>query len=486
MRKSTTCPTAMRSLSVPGVARSPIASTSPSVTGAAGTIARISDAASAEPFCHVPRSQLTTIHVQLVVNLRLAQQPPSSGTEAPCHLTTAGVVITDLLPIALTQVGFTHGGAVITRTPGITCAWRVPDLETNQGGVESEHRRLKMSNIPTEMRALVLNGYETHLDTAIRNLQLGTRPIPKLKPRQVLVKIEAAPCNPSDLAFLQGMYGVVKPLPAVPGWEGVGRVVAAGSWMGKWLMGRRVAAGGGGNQDGTWAEYYAADAFGGCVPLRKDVDSEQGATLLINPLTAVGLLDEAKRHGAQAVVQTAAASQVGRMIIHMARAAGTPLVNIVRREEQAHLLGRLGAQHVLNSSNPDFFGQLGDTCRRLKVTAAFDAVAGDMTGYLLEAMPEGGVVWVYGGLSYAACSGISPLGLIFQDKQVEGFWLTQWIRERGLLTVMRASNRVQKLMASGKLATTIQRRVGLDGAVDALLHYKDNMTAGKILIKPGL
>jgi NADPH:quinone reductase-like Zn-dependent oxidoreductase len=342
-----------------------------------------------------------------------------------------------------------------------------------------------MNNIPTEMRALVLTSYETHLDTAIRNLQPDTRPVPRLKPRQVLVKMEAAPCNPSDLAFLQGLYGVVKPLPAVPGWEGAGRVVAAGSWMGQWLVGRRVAVGGAGERDGTWAEYYAADAFGGCVPLRKGVEGEQGATLLINPLTAVGLLDEARREGAQAVAQTAAASQVGRMIIRLAGAIGTPLVNIVHREEQVHLLGQLGAEHVLNSSAPDFGGQLEDLCRRLKVTAAFDAVAGDMTGRLLEAMPEGGVVWVYGGLSYAACSGINPAGLIFQDKRVDSFLLTRWNRKRGLLTVMRELNRVQKLMASGELGTTIQRRVGLDEAVDALLHYKEHMTAGKVLIKPG-
>jgi NADPH:quinone reductase-like Zn-dependent oxidoreductase len=128
---------------------------------------------------------------------------------------------------------------------------------------------------------------------------------------------------------------------------------------------------------------------------------------------------------------------------------------------------------------------LEDLCRRLKVTAAFDAVAGDMTGRLLEAMPEGGVVWVYGGLSYAACSGINPAGLIFQDKRVDSFLLTRWNRKRGLLTVMRELNRVQKLMASGELGTTIQRRVGLDEAVDALLHYKEHMTAGKVLIKPG-
>ncbi len=343
-----------------------------------------------------------------------------------------------------------------------------------------------MSKIPTEMQALVLNAYNADPETAIRSLQFGVRPVPRLKPRQVLVKMEAAPCNPSDLLFLQRMYGVVKTLPTVPGWEGAGTVVSAGSLMGQWLVGRRVAVGSQGDQDGTWAEYFVADAFGGCVPLHKDLDIEQGATLLVNPLTAVGLLDEATKRGAKAVIQTAAASQAGRMIIRLALDAGTPLVNIVRRPQQVDLLRELGAEHVLNSAAPNFQQQLVDICSQLQVTAAFDAVAGAMTGQILEAMPAGAVVFVYGALSQSECSGINPIGLIFQDKRVEGFFLAEWLRKRGLLTVIRQSNRVQKLIAGGQLRTTIQRRVGLAEAVEALLHYKDNMTAGKILIKPGL
>jgi NADPH:quinone reductase-like Zn-dependent oxidoreductase len=143
------------------------------------------------------------------------------------------------------------------------------------------------------------------------------------------------------------------------------------------------------------------------------------------------------------------------------------------------LLHEQGADNVLDSSAPDFQQQLVDICTQLKVTAAFDAVAGAMTGQLLEAMSEGAVVSVYGALSQDECSGINPMSLIFQDKRVEGFFLAQWIRKRGLLNVIRQSNRVQKLIAGGQPHTTIQRRVGLDEAVGALLHYKDNMPAGR-------
>ena len=343
-----------------------------------------------------------------------------------------------------------------------------------------------MNTIPTTMKALVLYAYHAELDIALRSLRVERRPVPPLKPAQVLVKIEAAVCNPSDLLFLQKQYGVVKTLPTVPGWEGAGTVVAAGSWRGRWLVGRRVAVGSQADQDGTWAEYFVAEAFGGCVPLRKNLDIEQGATLLVNPLTAVALLDEAKRRGAQAVLQTAAASQAGRMILRLAQAADVPLVNVVRRPAQVELLRELGATHILDSSEPDFQQQLTAICDRLRVTIAFDAVGGELTGHLLSAMPAGSGVLVYGALSEDACREISPIDLIFQKKWVAGFFLGDWLRQRGMLTILRQSNRVQSLMASGELQTVIQRRANLEDAVDALLQYKDNMTAGKVLIKPGL
>ncbi len=342
-----------------------------------------------------------------------------------------------------------------------------------------------MNNIPTQMRALVLEAYDPDPDTALDNLRVGLRPVPKLKPSQVLVKMEAAPCNPSDLLFLQGRYGVVKSLPTVPGWEGAGTVVATGGWRGRGLVGRRVAVGGQSDQDGTWAEYFAAEAFGGCVPLRREVDLEQGSMLLVNPLTAVGLLAEARRRKAPAVLQTAAASQVGRMVIALAQATGMPLVSIVRRPEQVELLRRLGAKIILNSSEPYFQPQLEEICRHLKVTVAFDAVAGALTGQLLAALGKGGVVFVYGSLAQERCGEISPLDLVFRDKQVTGFFLGRWLRRRGLPTVLREANRVQKLIAGGQFQSTIQRRAGLAEAVEALRQYKDHMTAGKVLIKPG-
>src|SRR5262249_10571172 len=153
---------------------------------------------------------------------------------------------------------------------------------------------------------------------------------------EVLVHMAAAPINPSDLMFINGMYGVKKPLPAIPGLEGSGTVVAfGGGLMARFLVGKRVAchAAAPSVAGGTWSEYLATPAQF-CVPLRKQVDLEQGATMLVNPLTAWALVNEARRGEDKAIVQTAAASAVGRMIWRLAKKSSVLVINVVRRKEQ--------------------------------------------------------------------------------------------------------------------------------------------------------
>jgi NADPH:quinone reductase len=338
--------------------------------------------------------------------------------------------------------------------------------------------------IPKKMRALVLDRYEADLVDAIGGLKLVERPVPSPGRGEVLVRVEAAPCNPSDLLLLQGRYGTLKTLPATPGWEGAGRVAASGGgWIARYLLGKRVACGVPGDRDGTWAEYVVAGA-GECIPLRRDVPMEQAASLIVNPLTAVGLLEAARSRGHRAAVQTAAASQLGRMLVAMAREGRYPLLNVVRREDQVELLQSLGAEHVLNSSEEDFTERLRDACERLRATIAFEAVAGEMTGTLLHCMPPGSMVYVYGALSHEACANIHPVDLIFREKTVAGFFLGSWLRRRGPLGTLRLARRVQRMLADGRIATAIQRRLTLEQAVEGLRRYVDRMTDGKVLICP--
>lgn len=337
---------------------------------------------------------------------------------------------------------------------------------------------------PTQMRALVLDRYGEDVIGAIAGLKVDTRPVPVPGHGQVLVRVAAAPCNPSDLLLLQGKYGALKTLPTVPGWEGAGQVVAhGGGWLARWLQGRPVSFAVQGDRDGTWAQYVLADADA-CIPLRREVPIEQAASLIINPFTALGLLDTARRGGHRAAVHTAAASQLGRMLVALTRDRRFPIIHIVRRVEQVDLLRSLGATHVLNLAAPDFVDTLRTTCRQLQATVAFDAVAGDLTGLLLQNLPAGSTVYVYGALSQQACSQIDPIDLIFRDKAVAGFFLGTWRRRQGSLRMMRLARRVQQLLLDGTIATTIQRRLTLDQAVAGLQQYATHMTDGKVLICP--
>ncbi len=307
---------------------------------------------------------------------------------------------------------------------------------------------------------------------------------PRPGPGQVLIRMEASPCNPSDLVFMQGLYGMKKPLPVVPGWEGAGTVIASGGGIvANWLKGKRVACGGQTDFDGTWAEYYMADTRS-CVPLRKGVSFEQGASLIINPLAAWALVETAKKGGHPGIVQTAAASQLGRMVLRLAMDARIPLINIVRREDQEDILRSLGAESVLNSESENFEDKLREECHRLHTTIGFDAVCGEMTGKVINAMPERSTIIVYGNLSYAFCGGIDPGELFFGQKRIQGFWLTDWARKAGFLRIFKASGQIQKRIADGSFVTKFRQQLKLEDVPKGLMEYQKQMTAGKILILP--
>jgi NADPH:quinone reductase-like Zn-dependent oxidoreductase len=334
------------------------------------------------------------------------------------------------------------------------------------------------------MRVVLLEQYQEDVADAIDGLKVVERRVPPLRRGQVLVRIEAAPCNPSDLLLLQGKYGVLKTLPCVPGWEGAGTVVASGGgWLAGWLKGKRVACGGQDDRDGTWAEFFVADA-NACIPLKRELSIEQASSMIVNPLTAMGLLDTARRAGHRAAVHTAGASQLGQMLLKMAAESNYPIIHVVRREAQVELLRSLGAKHVLNSSNESFSDQFQSLCSSVNATAAFEAVAGDMSGTVINMMPPGSTAYVYGALSEEACGNIDPIELIFRGKTVTGFYLGKWLRTRSLLGNLRATGRVQRMLIDGRIATEVQRVILLDEAVDGLKQYVNNMTQGKVLLTP--
>ena len=228
---------------------------------------------------------------------------------------------------------------------------------------------------------------------------------------QVLVRVEAAPINPSDLGLMLAMADVERaessgtpdsPVVTAPispkvmpslkarvgksmpvGNEGAGTVVASGdSPEAQALLGKRVAFLG----EGTYAEHSIAVAQM-CLPLPEGATAEQGASSFVNPLTALGMVETMRRKGHTALVHTAAASNLGQMLNRICLADGIGLVNVVRRPEQAQLLRDQGAAHVVDSSSDSFFADLVAALEATGATLAFDAVGGgDLASQILNAM----------------------------------------------------------------------------------------------------
>ena len=329
--------------------------------------------------------------------------------------------------------------------------------------------------LPKTYKAIQFNGLD-------EPFQLVEKEMPKPRKGQVLVKMAASPINPSDVSFLEGNYANSKPLPLVPGFEASGTVVTSGGGLlANYVDGKRVGIAVSSEGDGAWSEYILASA-NSLVPLHKSVSLEQGAMSIVNPLTVYAFLEIAKKHRKTTLVNTAAASQVGRMLLRWADKNGVTVINIVRNLAQVKLLKSLGAEYVLNSSKEYFMEALETLCRQLDARLAFDAVAGRLTGQLLDAMPQHSIIYNYGGLSKNPIMSDSRK-YIFEGKSIRGFWLPGWMAQQNMLRSLLIANEVQKELTT-TFKSEIQARFPLSQARQALEQYQKNMTGGKVLLVP--
>lgn len=307
----------------------------------------------------------------------------------------------------------------------------------------------------------------------------GELPVPQPGPGEVLIRMAVAPINPSDIGFLKGSYEQKKPFPLVPGFEGSGTVVAVGAGLlPRLVLGKRVGCAVSAT-GGTWAEYLVTKAAL-CVPLPKNLTFEQGSMMMVNPLTALAFFDMVKRGRHAAVINTAAASALGRMILRLGLSAQVPVINIVRRPEQIQLLRSVGAQFVLSTSEPNFLTELQRLSHTLNATLILDAVGGELFRQLVDVTPIGSTIMVYGNLSGEQHS-FQPSALWKEDKRIAGFFLGTWAAKQNLIHLLRAMQTVKRLAATD-LQTFVQQRLPLSKAQEAIDMYQKNMTAGKILL----
>jgi NADPH:quinone reductase len=306
-------------------------------------------------------------------------------------------------------------------------------------------------------------------------------PLPEPGPGQVRVRMIASPINPSDLLVVRGRYGVLPRLPATPGFEGVGIVDKAGpGLLGRWVEGKRVAAIN--SVGGNWAEYAVIPARQ-ARPIPADIADEQAATFFVNPATVLAMV----RHVLEVpkgewLLQSAAGSTLGKMIIKLGRHDGFKTVNVVRRSEAKEELTRLGADAVINSSE----GPIDEQVKRITggdgVRYALDPIGGEAgTGVFRSLAPEGRLV-IYGTLSGEPIQ-IDPRHLISGRKVVEGFWLGHWMRDRSIPSALLLFREIASLIRQGVLSSHIGQSFDLDEIREAVRQADTIARGGKVLLK---
>lgn len=309
--------------------------------------------------------------------------------------------------------------------------------------------------------------------------------IPRPGKGEVLVKMTAAAVNPSDYV---GWKSGSEEEPQMIGKEGAGVVVASGGGMvANHLVGKTVGVFT--TDRGTYGEYLCVDAMRGAFVMDSNIKPEDAASFFVNPFTTLAILDTAASHRSKAFIHTAAASQLGQMMVKLAPTKGMTVVNLVRRKEQVELLQKLGAVHIVCTADDDWEQQLTTLIEKLDITVAFDAIAGEMSGTLLSLLPSKGTCFVYGGLSKANVSNVNPIDLIYNQKHLEGFLVKRWIESGGTLATIRrmgkATKEINAGLASGGWAESSFVDCKMDDMFSKFLVMwkKDGFTGKKLRIR---
>jgi len=349
--------------------------------------------------------------------------------------------------------------------------------------------------------------------------------MPTLRDSDVLVRVEAAPINPSDLGLLfgpadmdnaqyssdSGSPSIKAPIPShlmsgiegrigenLPvGNEGAGIVVSAGeSEEAQALIGKVVGFSGG----GAYSEYKAVRA-NQCIAMPDGTSPAQSASCFVNPMTVLGFVGTMRREGHSAIVHTAAASNLGQMLQKVAIEESFDLVNIVRSKEQEDILRNIGATFVCNSSSETFLSELTEALVTTGATLGFDATGGGrLASDILACMERAAVsqdasfsrygstvhkqVYIYGGLDRNVTTLNRSFGMAWG---IGGWLLTPYIQIAGAEELQKMRERVSSSITT-TFASSYTREVSLTEALSkaAVDEYRKQATGQKFLINPSL
>jgi NADPH:quinone reductase-like Zn-dependent oxidoreductase len=312
-------------------------------------------------------------------------------------------------------------------------------------------------------------------------LRVRDVPEPHPGPGEVRVRMIMSPVNPSDVLVVRGRYGVLPPLPATPGFEGVGVVDEVGpGLLGRLVKGKRVVAinGAGGN----WAEYAVIPARQ-ARPVPDDIPDEQAAAFFVNPATVLALARHVLKVGrGEWLLQSAAGSTLGRMMIKLGRHDGFKTLNAVRRREAVDELKALGGDAVICSEDAPIDEQVRRIVGGEGVRCAIDPVGGSTgTDVLRSLAPEGRLV-LYGTLSGEPIQ-VDPRLIISGNRVIAGFWLGHWMRERSIPANLLLFREIASMIRQGVLSSEIGRIYPLDEISEATKHADTVARHGKVLVR---
>ena len=321
-------------------------------------------------------------------------------------------------------------------------------------------------------------------------LKIHNLPIPVLKSNQVLVKMNAAPINPSDIGYVQGIYGNTKAthFPCVPGFEGVGIVDKVYDSCNYYLIGKRVSVYNDvSSKDyvGTFAEFTRVEAHR-LIELSNIPHDEQAACANINPMTALGFLHICSKEGHKSVIQTAAASQVGKIFLRLCLRNNINVINIIRKEEEANEIRQFGTKLILNYMESDFIPKLQKEISEYQPSIVFNAVGNDLTSKLLKELPNDSQIVQYANIT------LKPLGefyseeFLFKNKSIKGYWFSKYLDklhplESKLMRLYIGSEFDRK--EDNIFKSSIQKVIDFSKYEEAKAIYLKNMTKGKVVLK---
>lgn len=308
-------------------------------------------------------------------------------------------------------------------------------------------------------------------------LTVVDKALPEPGAGEVRIRVGVSPINPSDIMFVQNLYGIRPQLPSGAGFEGMGVIDAVGEGV-QMAVGQRVSFTG----VGAWSEYAIAH-HKALIPVPDEMPDEVAAQLFVNPFTAFAMVEEANVPAGGWLMITACASAFGKMAIQLCQQRDIQTIGTVRRNDLNDELKALGLTEIINTETDNMAARVKQITDGQGVACVLDAVGGHTATEAIKCLGKGGTMLIYGLLSMQDSTLNAGL-MIFRELTIRGFWLTDWMRRVDPKTRQRVAGEVIGMLASGQIKMPVEATYGLNDIAKAVEHADAPGRWGKILVKP--